>query len=106
MAGGSIAKHYRTLTQAAITVGATSTLVIAANAIRNYLLIQSIADEVIYLMVDGAAVMTEGTQLPAMDTDGNSQGAIEYSFVQGNLHNKAVYAICASGSKTLLVTEG
>ena len=89
-----------TPTHSAVTVGNTTTAAIAANTARKYLLLVNDSDEAIYVKLGAAAVLNQGIRLNA------SGGSLELSVANGNLYAGAVNAICASGSKTLLVTEG
>ena len=91
---------YTTPTHTAVTVGAATTVAKAANANRKYLLLVNDSDEVVYVKLGAAAVLNQGIRLNA------SGGSYEMSGALGNLYTGAVNAICASGSKTLLVTEG
>jgi len=89
-----------TPTHTAVTVGNTTTAVIAANAARKYLLLVNDSDEAIYVNLGGAAVANTGVRINA------NGGSLELSVQHANLYAGAVNAICASGSKKLLVTEG
>lgn len=91
---------YSTPTHAAVTVGATTTAALAANALRKYALFVNDSDEVVYLMLGAPAALNQGLRLNA------GGGVYEMSALVGNLYAGAVNAICASGSKKLLVTEG
>jgi len=99
----SIAKHYANLVQTKVTIAAASTQIVAKNPNRRYLLIQNISDETIYIGIGTAAVTETGMQIPKVGT--NEISDAEFNFGKSNLHNKAVYGICASGSKTVLVLE-
>lgn len=98
-----IPKHI-VLEHSKVTVGATSTLLSAENAGRKYLLIQNISDEAVYIKFESAAVSTEGIVL--LPATANSVNVIELTVGNENLTIQAVYGICASGSKSVLVTEG
>jgi len=100
-----IPKHI-VFAQSSVTVGSASTLISAKNAGRKYLLIQNISDEAVYIKFGEAAVADEGIQIPAVDGDGNVRNVIELTVGNENLTIQAVYGICASGSKSVLVTEG
>jgi len=91
---------YTTPTHSQPTVGATTTLAVAANADRLYALLINNSDEVIYLKIGVAAVLNQGIRLNA------NGGSYELSKRLGNLTFGAINAICTSGSKVLLVTEG
>lgn len=87
-------------THTAPTIGNTTTTALAANASRVYALLVNDSDEVIYIKLGAAAVLNQGIRLNA------SGGSYEMSRQVGNLYTGAINAICASGSKKLLVTEG
>jgi hypothetical protein len=89
-----------TITHKAVTIGAASTEVRVANTARRYLLLVNDADEVIYVSLGVAAAANTGIRLNA------SGGSYEIGRASGSLYTGAIYAICASGSKKLLVTEG
>ena len=76
-----------------VTVGATTTEILAANGNREYALIQNDSDEVIYIAKGVAAVLNTGIRLNA------SGGSYEMSRLLGNLSQGAVNGICTSGSK-------
>ena len=84
----------------AVSVGSSTTAIIAANSARRYLLLVNDSDEVIYVKLGAAAVANQGIRINA------SGGTLELSPLNGNLYRGAVNGICASGSKTMLVTEG
>ena len=92
--------NLNTVTHTVITVGSTTTPVIASNENRVYLLLVNDSDEVIYLKLGAEAVNREGIRL---DPNGAS---LELSPAYGNLCTCAINAISASGNKKLLVTEG
>lgn len=89
-----------TLAHTAVTVGSSTTAVIAASAGRRYLLLVNDSDEAIYVKFGAAAVMNEGIRVNA------SGGTFEMSAAKGNLDTRVINGICASGSKELLVTQG
>ena len=84
------------------TVGAVATVVpsVAANASRKYLLLINDSDETIYIRMGAQAALNTGIRLNA------AGGSYEMAQHLGNLYAGAIYAICTSGSKKLLVTEG
>lgn len=84
----------------AVSVGSSSTAIVSANSERKYLLLINDSDETIYVKLGAAAVANEGIRLAA------SGGSLELSVANGNLYAGAINGICASGGKTLLVTEG
>ncbi len=83
------------VTHTTVTVGAVSTAALAANASRVYLLLINDGDEAIYVALGGAAALNAGIRLNA------SGGSYETTTWRG-----AVWAICTSGNKKLLVSEG
>ena len=85
----------------AYTVGAVATVVpaVAANVNRRYLLLVNDSDEAVYVSLGAQAAMNRGIRLNA------AGGSYEMALGLGNLYKGAVHAICASGSKLLLVTE-
>lgn len=85
----------------AVTIGSTSTLVLAANSNRKYALFQNDSVETIYIQQGRVAALNTGIRLLP-----NGTGSYEMSGKYGNLYKGAIYGICSSGSKTLLVTEG
>ena len=90
----------QSITHSAVTVGNTTTVALAANTGREYALFVNDSDEAIYLMLGASAAMNQGIRINA------SGGSFEMSQGGGNVFTGAVNAICSSGSKTLLVTEG
>jgi hypothetical protein len=86
------------VTHTAVTVGAATTAVAAANADRKWLLIINNSDETIYLKLGAAAVLNQGIRINA------AGGALELT--GGSIYVGAVNGICASGGKVALVTEG
>ena len=90
------------MTHTVVTIGATTTAVLAADTAntRSYVLLVNDSDEAIYIKCGAAAVMNDGIRINA------SGGSYEMSAAKGNLVHVAINAICASGSKKLLVTVG
>jgi hypothetical protein len=88
-----------------VTVGATTTQLVASNAFRRFLMIQNKSDEAVYIKIGEAAVQDEGIQLSPV-ASGNVQGQIEFSSGLENLTREAINGICTSGSKTVVVIEG
>ena len=86
-------------THTVVTVGATSTAVLVASTTREHVLLINDSDEAIYVKLGAAATMNAGIRLNA------SGGSYEMTRSAGNLYSGAIYAICSSGSKKLLVTE-
>jgi hypothetical protein len=88
------------LAHTAVTVGNTSTAVLSAETNRTYALFINDSDETIYMSIDGtAAAANDGIRLNA------NGGSYEMTMGAGNVTANAVVAICASGSKKLLVTQ-
>lgn len=86
-----------TPTETVVSVGTSSTSVLAANAAREYLQLINDSDTTIYVSVGGsAAALNLGTRLNA-----NGGSIVFDKFIPTG----AIYAICASPSKNLLVTE-
>lgn len=79
----------------------SSGAMLAANADRNYALIQNDSDTVVYIKIGAAAVVNQGIRLNA------NGGAYEMSAKNGNLSRLAINGIHAGvGNKAILVTEG
>jgi len=89
---------FSTVTNTSVTVGATTTEVLAENSTREYALFVNDSDEVIYLALGGDAVLNKGIRLSA------SGGVFELNST--NMYKGAINAICTSGSKNLCVVEG
>lgn len=81
-------------TSGKVTVGNTSTSVLASNSSRIATIIVNDSDEDVYVNLSGTAVMNEGIRL-------NAHGG---SLVEKN-YTGAVTAICASGGKNITVTQ-
>jgi len=80
-----------------VSVGSSTTTVLAANASRVAATFVNDSNETIYLRLGATAVMNEGVRLNA--------GGGCYEINQLNLYTGTVTAICSSGSKVLCVTE-
>lgn len=80
-----------------VTVGSTSTAIVAANPNRKYLALCNISDETMYLAFGNTAEQTKG--MPVY-TAGTLEWMGPYVFTA------AVNGICASGSKTICYIEG
>jgi len=87
----------RTATTTAVTIGATTTAVLATKPERKSATLVNDSDEVIYLALGGTAVMNQGIRL-------NAAGG-SYEVNATNLYTGAISAICASGTKVLCVTQ-
>lgn len=81
----------------AVSVGAASTAVLAANADRLAATLVNDSDEVIYLALGEAAVLNQGIRL-------NANGG-SFTINATNRWCGSVNAICTSGSKVLVYTE-
>lgn len=79
-----------------VTVGSSSTLILAAVRDRQVIIIANDSDETIYLGFGNAAVLNSGVRLDA-------SGGIFNSFEAGFVNLEEINAICASGSKNLCV---
>ncbi len=92
-----------TATQTTVAVGAASTLILAASGNRQALILQNDADEAMYFSLGKAAVAGEGIRLDEAAATFGQAGTIK---LEGpSCYRGAVYGICASGSKDVLVTE-
>ena len=89
----------RHFTHAAVTVGATSTAVLAEDNKRSWCLLINDSDETIYIKFGAAAVMSEGIRLNA------EGGSLDISSETGFFDQREINAICASGGKNLLVNH-
>lgn len=87
----------RTATSTGVTVGSSTTEVLASNPDRKSATIVNASDEVVYLQLGAAAVSGEGIYLAA------SGGA--FNIDKNNLFTGAINGICASGGKVVTVTE-
>lgn len=87
-----------TLTHSAYSVTTASSLALAANKGRNFLIVENISDTDLYCAFGTAAVVNQGLRL------GASGGAI---LLDVKFPTTALYCIHGStGTKTLLITEG
>lgn len=80
-----------------VTIGNTSTLAIAANTNRKYLVISNDSTEDMYISFGSAAVINKGLRLNA------NGGTLEW--FGPNVFGSAVYAITASGNKRMTYQE-
>ncbi len=80
-----------------VTVGTTSTSVLATSGDRDWVVITNDSDETIYLALGSAAVLNKGIRLNA------NGGSLEISFDCPFIGQ--INAICASGSKNLCVFQ-
>ena len=88
---------FSTGTNSNVSVGSTSTLVLAHNTGRKYALLVNDSDEPIYLGLGTAAVMNKGIRINA------SGGAIEIDGPEP--FRGVIYGICTSGSKNITIFE-
>ena len=89
--------NFSSATNTKVSVGTTSTSVLAANEKRKYAIFVNDSNETIYLSLSGTAVMNEGIMLGVGD---------KYEIGPNNLYTGAVSAICATGGKNLTVCHG
>jgi len=88
---------FSTGTNTNVSVGLTTTVVLAHNTGRKYALLVNDSDQAIYLGLGTAAVMNKGIRLSA------NGGALE---IDGPAPFRgAVNAICLSGTKNLTIFE-
>lgn len=97
LGGGLAFPKATTATNTSVTVGTSSTAVLAANTDRKILILVNASDEAIYISLSSTAVQGDGIYLSP------SGGALTLD-LQG-MYTGAVSAICASGSKELTVME-
>jgi len=92
--------EFTSVTNTAISVGDTSTTILAANANRKYALIVNDSDTVIYLALGAAAIVNNGIRL-------NANGGA-YVINWTNLYKGAINGIhAATGlTKNVTVVEG
>lgn len=88
-------KNYSAPTK--ISVGAATTVILAANASRAYLAIVNDSDEVVYIAIGANAVMNSGIRL-------NPNGGV-LELTETDVPTQAVNGICASGGKNVTVQE-
>lgn len=81
----------------AVSVGATTTQIVAANSSRKFIRLTNISDETQYFKFGASAVMSEGLTLTAGATFEMGPELIDVRVLNG---------ICASGSKSVTVVEG
>ena len=86
------------ITNGTLSVGATTTVLLAENLDRKWAIFVNDSNEAIYLAFGEAAVMNSGMRLNAT---GGTFEMTTFDCYQG-----AINAICTSGSKNLTVMEG
>ena len=89
-----------------VTVGAASTLLIAANDKRYYLGIFNRSDEEVDVTENAVAVLGTGTPLAPTASTGALPSFHEWTTHRGNLTRQAVFGICTNGAKDVTVKEG
>ena len=90
----------KTLAHTTATATTTSSAMLASNSNRKYAFLQNIGTVDVYIKVNATAVASQGILLPA------GGGFYEMSMAAGNLDTRAINGITASGSATVLATEG
>lgn len=98
MADWPVIGRIRSCTISKVSVGSSSTTVLAANSERVSAVFVNDSDETIYLARAAVAVMNKGIRL-------NANGGA-YEINSTNLYCGIVTAICQSGTKNLCVEEG
>jgi hypothetical protein len=89
-----------TMTHSNFTVNTTSATILVLNANRKYARLQNDGATTIYLNFGATAVAGQGIRLEA------NGGVYELSAAHGNLTTGGIRAIVASGTSSILVTEG
>lgn len=84
----------------AISIGTTSTLVLKSRSTRKKVILVNDSDEDIYVARADSAVLNAGIRLNA---DGGA--LVDEPDTLGRIYTGPWYAICASGSKNLCVSE-
>jgi len=82
-----------------VAVGDTTTTVLPENPHRRYAILINDSDEKMYIKLGFPAVQAEGIPVAA-------GGSLEISPAKANFYKGQINAICATGGKSLLVTEG
>jgi len=85
-------------TNTAVTVGNTTTAILAAEPSRMHVVIVNDSDEAVYLAFGADAVLNSGVRL-------NASGG-SYEMNPDNLYAGAINGICTSGQKVVTVVEG
>jgi hypothetical protein len=83
-----------------VSVGNTTTTLVAANANRRSLILVNDSNEDIYVARGAAAVLNEGIRLNA------GGGTYEHDSKKSGAPVEAFNGICASGTKNMTVQEG
>ena len=87
-----------TVTDTKVSVGSSTTVVLAANEARVNAVIVNDSDEIVYIGRGNAAVLNEGIRL-------NASGG-SYEIDSTNLFRGAINGISTSGTKNVTVSEG
>ncbi len=87
---------FSTGTPDSVTIGATSTTVMAAKSGRLYATLTNNSDEDMWISLGSAAVLNKGIKLMPNQS---------FEINGFKLFRGAVYAICASGSKSMAIFE-
>ena len=87
-------------THSTASMSASSGAVLAANTNRRYALIQNDGAVDVYIKIGATAVANQGIRVAA------NGGFFEIGPAFGNLTHLAINGITASGTATMLVTEG
>lgn len=99
--GAALSKAVLTYTHTTGSAQTTSSAqMLAANANRQYALLQNDGTVDVYIKVGAAAVANQGIRLLA------NGGSYEMGAAFGNLCTSAINGLAASNSATVLVTEG
>ena len=88
-----------------VSVGSSSTPILAANNSRKHAVITNMSDEVVYLSEGAAAESTKGIALAPASSGAPVPAGIYRTGENGVLFKGAIYGICASGSKSVAVKE-
>lgn len=89
-----------TCTANSVTVGSSSTTLLAANANRKYACFSNTSDELVYIQLGGTAVQGKGIML-GIEGEANDR----YEITIDKLYKGIVTAICSSGSKVVATEE-
>ena len=89
----------RQIAHTAVTVGASTVELAAANANRTYLLLVNDSDAAIYVKFGAAAVLNQGIRINA------NGGSLEISGRNGNLDTRVVNGISSAASKVMLIAQ-
>ena len=93
----SMQHDFSSATSSSVTVGSTTTVLLAANEARKYAVIVNDSDEAMYISLGADAVANNGIRLNA------SGGTLEIAGDEP--FRGAINGICASGSKNIATLE-